>query len=199
MQVLSVDYRMPPHHPFPAGLDDVVTVYQHLLTDRPAKSMVLGGTSAGGGLILAAIHKLIKLGLDVPGALYAGTPWTDLTKTGDSYYTNEGIDRLLVTYDGILAAAAHLYAGDYDLKDPLISPVYGDFHGFPPTFLLTGTRDLFLSNTVRAHIKLRQAGAVADLLVYEGVSHGDYATEATSPESLHAYAEMNAFLLRHLQ
>ena len=92
-----------------------------------------------------------------------------------------------------------MYPGDNDLKDPLYSPVYGDFHGFPPTFLLTGTRDLFLSNTVRAHIKLRQAGAVADLLVYEDVSHGDYATEATSPESLHAYAEMNAFPLRHLQ
>ncbi len=199
MQVLSIDYRIPPQHPFPAGLDDVVTLYQRLLKDRPAKSMALGGTSAGGGLILAAIHKFIKLGLVVPGAFYAGTPWTDLTKTGDSYFTNEGIDRLLVTSEGVLAAAAQLYAGDYDLKDPLISPVYGDFHGFPPTFLLTGTRDLFLSNTVRAHINLRQAGAVADLLVYEGVSHGDYAAEAASPESLHAYAEMNAFLLHHLQ
>ena len=126
-------------------------------------------------------------------------PWTDLTKTGDSYYTNEGVDRLLVTYDGLLEGAARLYAGDHDLKDPLISPIYGDFHGFPPTFLVTGTRDLFLSCTVRAHTALRAAGAVADILVFEGVSHGDYATEADSPESKQTYAELNAFLLQHLQ
>ena len=92
-----------------------------------------------------------------------------------------------------------MYAGDLDLKDPRVSPVYGDFAGFPPTFLVTGTRDLFLSNTVRTHIKLRQAGVVAEVLVYEGVSHGDYAALADSPESVHAYAELNAFLLQHLQ
>ncbi len=199
MRVLSIDYRMPPQHPFPAGLDDVVTVYQHLLGNRPAKSMALGGSSAGGGLILAAAHRFIKLGLDLPGALYAGTPWTDLTKTGDSYYTNEGIDRMLLTYDGLLEGAARLYAGDYDLKDPLISPIYGDFQGFPPTFLVTGTRDLFLSNTARAHIALRAAGVVADLLVYEGASHGEYGSEADSPEHQQTYGELNAFLLQHLQ
>ena len=198
MRVLSIDYRMPPPHPFPAGLDDVVTLYRHLLGNRPAKSMALGGSSAGSGLILAAVHKFIQQGLDLPGALYAGTPWTDLTKTGDSYYTNEGIDRLLVTYDGLLAGAAKLYAGDHDLKDPLISPIYGDFRGFPPTFLVTGTRDLFLSCTARAHIALRAAGAVADILVYEGMSHGEYGAVADSPESQQTYAELNAFLLQHL-
>ena len=197
--VLSIDYRMPPEHPFPAGLEDVVAVYRHLLEKHPATSLALGGTSAGGGLILAATSKLIELGLNSPGALYAGTPWTDLTKTGDSYITNQGVDRLLITYDGLLEGAAHLYAGNHDLKDPLLSPVYGEFHGFPPTFLVTGTRDLFLSNTARAHTKMRAAGVAADLLVFEGVSHGDYAFEPTSPESLQTYAELNAFLLRHLQ
>ncbi len=197
--VLSIDYRMPPEHPFPAGMDDVVAVHRHLLEEHPAASLALGGTSAGGGLILATTSKLIELGVDVPGALYAGTPWTDLTKTGDSYITNEGVDRLLITYDGLLEGAAHLYAGNNDLKDPLISPVYGEFHGFPPTFLVTGTRDLFLSNTARAHTKLRASGVVADLLVFEGVSHGDYVFEATSPESMQTYTELNAFLVQHLQ
>ena len=199
MQVLSIDYRMPPEHPFPAGLDDVVVVYQHLLGQRSAKSIALGGTSAGGGCILAAIHRLIQMSLDLPAALYAGTPWTDLTKTGDSYFINEGIDRLLITYDGLLEAAARMYAGNHDMKDPLISPIYGEFEGFPPTFLITGTRDLFLSNTVRTHIKLRAAGVIADMLVFEGVSHGDYAFEAESPESQLAYTELNAFLQQHLQ
>ena len=198
MPVLSIDYRMPPQHPFPAALDDVIAVWENILGTRSVTSVALGGVSAGGGLILAAVAKLIEGGRQTPRALYAGTPWADLTRTGDSYYTNEGIDRLLVGYDGILAAAARLYAGAHDLTDPLISPVYADFNGFPPTFLVTGTRDLFLSNTVRTHTKLRAAGVTADLLVFEGVSHGDYAAEATSPESRLTYAELNSFLLQHL-
>jgi SAM-dependent methyltransferase len=86
-----------------------------------------------------------------------------------------------------------------DLKDPLVSPHYGDVDGFPPTLLVTGTRDLLLSNTARTHIKLRKAGVLADILVYDGTSHGDYIFVMDSPESLHAYAELNAFLLQHLQ
>ncbi len=84
---------------------------------------------------LASVHRFRALGLETPGAIYAGTPWADLTKTGDSLFTNEGLDRVLVTYDGLLGAAARLYADGHDLKDPLISPVYGDFAGFPPTYL----------------------------------------------------------------
>ncbi len=197
--VLSIDYRMPPAHPFPAAVDDVVTIYRHVLGNRSARSVALGGTSAGGGLTLAAVHRFIELGLDVPGALYAGTPWADLTKTSDTLFTNEAVDRVLMTYDGLLRAAAHLYAGDHDLKHPLVSPLYGDFDGFPPTYLISGTRDMLLSDTVRAHRKLRTAGAVADLNVYEGLSHADYLLVPDSPESQQVYAELNAFLLRHLE
>lgn len=197
--VVSIDYRMPPEHPFPGAVDDVVTVYEQLLTERPATALALGGTSAGGGLALAATHKFKELGLDVPGAIFAGTPWSDLTKTGDTQFTNEGIDRILVGYDGLLSASARLYAGDHDLKNPLLSPLYGDFQGFPPTYLVTGTRDLFLSDVVRTHRKLREASVVADLNVYEGVSHADYLVMPTSPESQQVFAELGGFLRQHLQ
>ena len=197
--VLSIDYRMPPEHPFPAAVEDVVAVWKSLLEKRDAKSMALGGTSAGGGLVLASTHKFIGLGIPVPGALFAGTPWADLTKTGDSYFTNEGADYILVTYDGLLAGAAKLYAGDHAMTDPLISPVYGDFKGFPPTYLVTGTRDMFLSNTVRTDRKLRTAGVVADLNVYEGFSHGDYLNVVDSPESQQVFAELGVFLLKYLK
>ena len=199
MRVLSIDYRMPPRYPTPAGRDDVVTVYQQLLKQQPAQSMALGGTSGGGNLVMATVQRLIEMGLDVPGALYLGTPGTDMSKTSDSWYINEGIDRLITSYDGFVEAASRLYAGGRDLKDPLVSPLYGNVHGFPPTFLVTGTRDALLSNTARTHIKLRQAGVVADILVYEGISHGDYIAVMDSPESLHAFTELNAFLLQHLQ
>ncbi len=78
------------------------------------------------------------------------------------------------------------------------SPVYGDFSGFPPTFLVTGTRDLFLSNTVRVHTKMRAAGAVADLMVFEGIAHADYAIAFGAPESKQTFSELNEFLLEHL-
>jgi acetyl esterase/lipase len=197
--VLSIDYRMPPEHPFPAAVEDVVAVWKSLLKKRDAKSMALGGTSAGGGLVLASTHKLIGLGIPVPGALFAGTPEADLTKTGDSYFTNEGVDYVLVTYEGVLAGAAKLYAGDHAMTDPRISPVYGDFKGFPPTYLVSGTRDMFLSNTVRTHRKLRTAGVVADLNVYEGFSHGEYLKVFDSPESQQVFAELGAFLLKYLK
>ncbi len=199
IQVLAIDYRMPPKHPFPAAVDDVVTLYRHVLGNRPAKSIAMGGTSAGGGLTLAAVQRLVDLGVEVPGALYAGTPWADLTKTSDTLFTNETVDRVLVRYEGLLDGAAELYADGRDLRDPLISPVYGSFEGFPPTYLVTGTRDMLLSDTVRVHRKLRGADAVADLNVYEGLSHAGYMIVANSPESQQVYSELNAFLLRHLE
>jgi monoterpene epsilon-lactone hydrolase len=199
VRVLSIDYRMPPLHPAPAARNDVLTVYQHLLKTRPARSVAMGGSSGGGNLTMGLVQHLIELDIDVPGALFLGTPGADMSKTGDSYYINDGIDRALVTYEGFVAACIRLYANGRDLKDPLVSPFYGDLHGFPPTLLITGTRDLLLSATARTHIKLRQSGVAADILVYDGTAHADYIGVLGSPESNHAFAELNAFLLQHLQ
>lgn len=197
--VLSIDYRMPPDHPFPAAIHDVLNVYRHLITKYSPSAIAFGGTSAGGGLTLASTHKFIELNLPLPAALYVGTPWSDLSKTGDSQFTNEGIDRVLVTYDGMLKGAAQLYAGKYPLTHPLISPVYGNFDGFPPTYLVTGTRDLFLSDTVRVHRKMRIAKVDAQLNVYEGMSHAGYIFEVDAPESRQVYSELGEFLAKQLK
>ena len=95
-----------------------------------------------------------------------------MTKTGDSYFTNEMVDNVLVSDDGFGHASALLYANGHDLKDPLLSPVYGDMQ-VSSTILTSGTRDLFLSNTVRVHRKLREAGVEAVLQVFEGQSHAE--------------------------
>ena len=88
--------------------------------------------------------------------------------------------------------------GGTDLKDPQLSPVYGDFAGFSPTILTSGTRDLFLSNTVRVYRKLRQAGVVSDLHVFEGQSHGQYGVDPFAPETKEHFGELAAFFDRHL-
>ena len=197
--VVAVDYRMPPDHPYPAAMEDVIHVYQSLIKSHPAKSIAMGGSSSGGGLVLATVHKLKSLNLALPAALFIGTPWSDLSKTGDSLYVNEGIDRKIVTYDGFLPAAVKLYANGQDIKDPGLSPVYGDFSGFPPSMLVTGTRDLFLSLTVRVHRKMKAAGVIADLNVYEGLSHVEYFVVPDAPESIEVYSELGKFLKQHLQ
>ena len=199
IRAVSIDYRMAPRHPHPAEVEDVIAVYQGLLSGRSPRSIVMGGSSAGGGITLAAIQRLIEEGVDTPAALFIGTPGADLTGTGDTFRTNQGVDRHIPVLEGFIDAAVRLYADGLDLADPRISPIYGSFDGFPPTLLVSGTRDLFLSNTVRTHIKLRQAGTEADLLVYEGMAHADYMHVPTAPESLHFFDELNSFLVRHLK
>lgn len=198
IEVVSVDYRMPPDYPFPAALDDSVAVWKEVIKSHPPRSVGLFGTSAGGGLVLATVLKLKELGLPLPGAIMAGTPWSDLSKTGDTYFTNELLDNVLGSYNGDLPAEARLYAGTHDLKEPLLSPVYGDLRGFPPTILISGTRDLFLSNTVRVHQKLLQAGVPAELLVFEGQSHAQYLIATDAPESAAAFEEVAWFFDRNL-
>jgi acetyl esterase/lipase len=171
MKVISVDYRMPPDFPYPAALDDAVAVWKEVVKTTNHKNIAIFGTSTGGGMTLAMVLRAEREGLPLPAATAPGTPCSDMTKTGDTYFTNEMLDNVLVSNDGWLGDAAKLYANGHDLKDPMLSPVYGDFQGFPPT---SGTRDLFLSNTVRVHRETRATGVEAELQVFEGQSHAQY-------------------------
>ncbi len=197
-KVISIDYRMPPDFPYPAALDDAMAVWKEAVKMADPKNMAIFGTSTGGGMTLAMVLRAKDERLPLPAAIAPGTPWADLTDTGDSYRTNEWVDNILVTWNGWLGDAARLYAGSHDLKEPYLSPIYGDFHGFPPAILTTGTRDLFLSNTVRTHRKLRRAGAEADLNVYEGQSHAEYYVNVDAPETKEAMMDIANFLDRHL-
>jgi acetyl esterase/lipase len=197
-KVVSVDYRMPPDHPFPAALDDAVAVYRELLKTIQPENIGIFGTSAGGSLTLTTLLRAKMDGLPMPGAIAPGTPTVDLTKTGDSLFTNAMVDNVLQTQDGFIRATAFLYANGRDLKDPLLSPIYGDVTGFPPAILTSGTRDLYLSNTVRMHRKLRAAGVEAVLQVWEGQSHTQYNADPTAPETKEYHAEIARFFGLHL-
>ncbi len=113
-------------------------------------------------------------------------------------FTLEDIDQVLIHYDGVLGAAARLYAGGHDLAEPGLSPVNGNFAGFPPTILSAGTRDMLLSVTCRVHRKLRVEGIDAQLHVFEGMPHGFYLSVPDAPESKEMYREVARFFAERL-
>lgn len=186
----SVNYRMPPMHPYPAGLDDCLSAYRALLTDREAKDIFVGGVSAGGNLAAALMVRIKEEGLAMPAGLVLLTPEVDLTQSGDSFTINRSLDVLL---DDLMDPNL-LYAGGTDLDDPHVSPLFADLTGFPPTFIAGGTRDLFLSNCVRMHRALRNAGVEAELHLWESMPHGGFGGSA--PEDLEMMNEVRAFLDR---
>jgi epsilon-lactone hydrolase len=194
MQTWSVDYRMPPDYPYPAALDDVLAVYRGLLEVRAPEQIVVGGGSAGGNLAAALMLRARDEGLPLPAALILLTPEVDLTESGDSFQTNLGIDNVLTES---LADSIALYAGHNDLRHPYLSPLFGNLTApFPPTFLQAGTRDLFLSNTVRMHRKLRAGGVEAQLHVFEAMPHGGF---FGAPEDDDLTDEIRRFLAAHVE
>jgi acetyl esterase/lipase len=197
-KVISVDYRMPPDHPYPAALDDAMAVWKAATKMADPKNMAIFGSSAGGNLTLAMVLRAKQDNLPLPAAIAPGTPMSDLTDAGDSFQTNAMLDNVLVAPGANCDRRAALYINGRDPKDPLLSPVYGDMRGFPPTILTTGTRDLLLSSTVRVHRKLRQAGVEAMLQVYEGQSHAHYYRDVTAPETKEAFEEIARFFDKHL-
>jgi epsilon-lactone hydrolase len=186
-RLVAVDYRMPPDHPYPASLDDCLAVYRALLAERRPKEIIVGGMSAGGNLAAAMLLRARDEGLPLPAAAVLLSPELDLTESGDSFHTNAGIDAM-----GSLMQANRLYAGSANLTDPYLSPLFGDFaKGFPPTLLSSGTRDAFLSNTVRMHRALRDADITAALHILEAAPHGGFA--GSSPEEASLDRDIRSF------
>jgi acetyl esterase/lipase len=176
-----------------------MAVWKDVVKTHDPRRLAIFGTSTGGAMTLAMVLRAKDEKLPRPAAIAPGTPWADIDKIGDSYNSNEWVDNVLVTWDGWLGRAAKLYAHGESLKNPYISPIYGDFKGFPPTILTSGTRDLFLSNTVRTHRKLRRAGVIADLNVYEGQSHAQYQFNANAPETREAFTDIAKFFDKYLK
>ncbi|MFE3825365.1 alpha/beta hydrolase fold domain-containing protein [Streptomyces sp. NPDC059092] len=193
IRAFAVDYRMPPDHPFPAGLDDAVDTYRWLLERYEPARIAFAGGSAGGGLAAALALRVRDLGLPLPAACVLATPEADLTESGDSFETLIHVD---VVGGARLTDSISLYADGHDLRDPYLSPLFGDFgRGFPPTLLTGGTRDLFLSNTVLMHRALRRAGIEAELDIWEAMPHGGFFGAPEDQEVLEVQAR---FLINRL-
>lgn len=184
----GVDYRTPPQHPYPAALDDAMAAYRYVLKRHAPKRIVVGGRSAGGNLAAAMLLRAKQAALPMPAGLVLLSPQVDLTESGDSFQVNQLVDVIL---PGSLMRNNQVYAAGAELSHPHLSPLFGDLTGFPPSFLQSGTRDLFLSNTVRMHRALRQAGVPADLHVFEAMPHGGFM--GNTPEDRDLAGEVSRF------
>ena len=170
MEVLSFDYRLAPEHPYPAALEDAMKVWDYLMrVGYGARDVILTGDSAGGNLALALTLKLKEQGRFLPRGLVLMSPWTDLTSSGESYATKKDVDPVLT--NAYLERMIHVYAKGEDLTHPFVSPLFGDFRGFPPTYVQVGENEILLSDATRLVERLKQAGVGAKLDVFENMWH----------------------------
>ena len=190
VRTITFAYRLAPEHPYPAALEDALKMWEYLLIQGISpQHILLVGESAGGGLAMALTMLLRDKGRDLPGGIVGISAWADLTETSGSHIRCEKIDPI-INSDELRAAAVKYSAGE-SLKNPYISPVYGDFRGFPPTLLHVGSREVLLDDTESLYLKLREAGAPVRLSVYEGMWHVWHGFDI--PESRDAMQEIRQF------
>lgn len=194
MSVLTIDYRVAPENPYPAALEDAYAAYLWLLEQGwYSEQIILAGDSAGGGLAMALCHYLRDQGKELPCGIVAMSPWTDLTASGESYDTNYEKDPLFgKTRDSLIYNKE--YVGDHDPMDAYISPMFGDFRGFPPMLIQVGSYEMLLSDSVDVAAKARGQGVKVRLSIYEGMFHIFQMAAKLLPESRKAWAEIGRFL-----
>ena len=192
--VLTPDYRVAPEHPYPAALEDALASYQWLLDKGYyGEQIIVAGDSAGGGLAMALCMYLKDHHMPMPGGVIAMSPWTDLTASGESYTTNYEKDPLFGNTKESLIYVND-YAGDHDKMDYYISPLFGDFRGFPPMLIQVGSLEMLLSDSVSVAAKARQQGIRVRLSIYEGMFHVFQMGLDLIPESREAWEEVAEYL-----
>jgi epsilon-lactone hydrolase len=199
LRVISVDYTTAPFSKWNHTTSEVVSVIQGLLKKGYSLNDIsMYGDSAGGGLVAGSVLKMRDRGIGVPAAVVLWSPWTDVSVSGDSYYTLKDADPFisdLMFFENM----ANAYADPSDQKNPYVSPVYGNFSkGFPPTLIQGGTREVLLSDFIRLYQAIDQANVPVKLDIYEGMPHDFQIFLYNTPESNTALSKMNNFLHEYL-
>jgi epsilon-lactone hydrolase len=198
IKVVAALYRLAPEHPFPAAVDDAIAVYKELLKTYKPDHVVIYGTSAGAILTAEVAAKIKQLGLPMPAALGIFSGMGDFARKGDSMaiYALRGFSGHL----DVPGPGADLseYATSTDLRDPVLSPVFSDLHGLPPTLFVTSTRDLLLSGTVNLDRAYLEAGVDAHLVVFDALTHAFW-YDPKLPEGIEANHMMADFFVKHLR
>lgn len=170
MDVLSFDYRLAPEHPYPAATEDAMQVWNYLmLLGYGARDIILAGDSAGGNLVLSLMLRLKQENRLLPRGAVLMSPWTDLTSSGKSHVAKASIDPVLNA--GYLQEMITNYAPGRDLTNPLISPLFGNFEGFPPVYIQVGSNEILLDDSNMLYKKLLKANVSVKLDLFKGMWH----------------------------
>ncbi len=189
MDVLCFDYRLAPEHPYPAAIEDAMKAWNYLmLLGYGARDVIITGDSAGGNLALALVMRLKEEGRLLPRGIVLMSPWTDLTSSGESFVEKAEVDPVLdKEYIDCIVQA---YAGEEELSNPMISPLFGDFRGFPPTYIQVGENEILLSDSLRLHRAMMEANVPVRLEQFAGMWHVfQMAPFKTASEALEKCAE----------
>lgn len=170
MDVLSFDYRLAPEFPYPAACEDAMRVWNYLmLLGYGARDIIISGDSAGGNLALSLVLKLKEEGRLLPRGIVLMSPWTDLTLSGESHSTRADVDPVLS--EAYIQKMIANYAGKQDTKASLISPLFGDFTGFPPTYIQVGENEILYSDSVTLYEKMIAANVSVKMDTFPGMWH----------------------------
>jgi acetyl esterase/lipase len=193
MNVLLPEYRLAPEHPFPAALEDALKVYRWLLAQGyESGDIIITGDSAGGGLALATVLSLRDAHAPLPAAVAVISPWADLTHRGSSHVTLAKAEAVLKTER--LKEWALCYTDEANLINPLVSPVYADYRGFPPLLIQVGSEEVLLDDARAVADKAQAPGVDVSLRIWNGLWHVWPALGDLIPETRAAFEEMKTFL-----
>ncbi len=188
IRVFAPDYRLAPENPFPAGLNDVVSIYEWLLQTYKPEDIIVAGDSAGGGLALSMLLRLKELNMPQPLTAILLSPWADLSLRGESFTTKADIDPLLPA--PTVREWASWYVGEGDAHNPLISTIYADLNDLCPLFLHVGTDEILLDDAVRLHQKAKGTNTQVTLGIWEGMFHVWHMAWRFIPEATRALEEI---------
>lgn len=170
MDVLCFDYRLAPEHPYPAAIEDAMRAWNYLmLLGYGARDVIIAGDSAGGNMALSLVLHLKEAGRLLPRGLVLMSPWTDLTAGGKSHQTRAKVDPVLNA--AYLREATESYAGQEDVTNPYLSPLFGDFTGFPPTYIQVGDNEILLNDATQLHKNMVKANVSVKIDVFKGMWH----------------------------
>lgn len=197
-RVFALDYPLAPEHRFPAALDNSVAAYRWLLEQKglPASDISLAGDSAGGGLVLGTLLRARDSGLPLPSCAVCFSPWTDLAGTGASVLSNDGRCQMFRTEN--IAEFAAAYLGNASPLDPYASPAFADLGGLPPLLLQVGSTEILLDDSRRVDAKVREAGGISKLEIYDDLFHCWQMLDGIVPESRTALRQAATFICGHI-